>query len=610
MSPESQSSSPEYEFSFVRKSKILIIDDSLLLRKLLIDQLPSDRFEIYEAEDGATGLDIAEQVNPDLILLDYVMPRMDGYEVYQALRDRPRFAHTPVIVISGRHDEVVRQFGNPFGPCDFLPKQASRDQLCDRINAVLPMSVTAAETETAQPSVNVAVQDITAVMAHLGQLEHRLNDSQALMPLLPPLPATPRPTLLSQLPLIALTSIVTAAGMFAFSNLDSLRPESRLSRASKLESGSAMAAKPVYKNVAALGRLEPQGEITRLSAPNSLEGSRVEQLSIREGESVKAGQVVAILDSQTPRLATLKQAQSNVATARAQLAKVLAGAKSGDVNAQKANIIRLNAELNGGVAAQEAEIRRIEADLRNAQIERDRYENLNSKGAVSKSEFDSKQLRFETVQNQLSQARASLDRLISTVAAQKKEAQATLDSIAEVRPVDVQVARSEVESAMRAVEKAKADLDLTYVRAPFDGTVLEVNVRPGEIIGNAGIATLGKTDRMYVVAEVYETDIAAVRPGLNTVVTSNAFPGQLVGTVTEIGQQVKKQGIFDVNPLANTDFKVVEVKIRLDPQSSRKVASFSNLQVQVVIRTKASPSTGTASVESDRWSIYSRSERG
>jgi HlyD family secretion protein len=585
MTPQSQPFSQNDEFSFVRRSKILVIDDSLLLRKLLIDQLPSDRYEIYEAEDGPTGLERASEIKPDLILLDYVMPGMDGYEVYQALRNQPQFANTPVIVMSGRHEEVVEKFGPPFGQFDVLPKQASHDQLCDRINSVLPMTMAPAEAETAQTSVNVAVQDIAAFMARLGQLENRLKDSKAGYPLLPPVPTlTARQTLLGQLPVILLTAIATASGMFAFSSLGSLRPEPRLSNAAKGE--NAMAAKPFYKNIAALGRLEPQGEITRLSAPNSLEGSRVEQLAIKEGDTVKAGQIVAVLDSQTSRLATWKQAQSNVVTARAQLAKVLAGAKSGDVNAQRANIIRLNAELNGGVATQEAEIRRIAADLGNAQIERDRFQNLYSKGAVSKSEFDSKQLRFDTVQNQLSQSQAALGRLISTVEAQKKEAQATLNSIAEVRPVDVEVARSQIESAMRAAEKAKADLDLTYIRAPFDGTVLDVSVRPGELIGTEGIATLGKTDQMYVVAEVYETDIAVIRPGQNAAVTSNAFSGQLAGTVAEIGQQVKKQGIFDVNPLANSDFKVVEVKIRLNAQSSRKVASFSNLQVQVVIQPK------------------------
>jgi HlyD family secretion protein len=590
MPQESQQSPQLNGFTFARKSKILVIDDSLLLRKLLIDQLPSDRFDIYEAEDGATGLAKAAEINPDLILLDYVMPGMDGHEVYQALRNQHQFANTPVIVMSGRHDEVVRKFGNPFGQFDCLPKQASRDQLCDRINAVLPMTVAAIETDTDQPSVNVAVQDIAAVMAHLGQVENRLNEKK--LEYLPLLPAStePRRTLWGQLPAILATAVITTVGIFSFSSLGSslwsFQSKSRDRNPNNIESANA-AAKPRLKNVAALGRLEPQGEITRLSAPNSLEGSRIEKLLIEEGDYVKSGQVVAILDSQESRLATLKQAQSNVLTAQAQLAKVEAGAKSGDVNAQKANIIRLTAELNGGVATQEAEIRRIEADLRNAEIEYARYANLQRDGAISKSELDSKKLRLDVVQNQLNQAQAALSRLVSTVAAQKEEAQATLNSIKEVRPVDVQVARSQVESAMRAAEKAKADLDLTYIRAPMDGMVLDVGVRAGEVVGNNGIASLGRTERMYVVSEVYETDIASIRSGQPAIVTSSAFPGKLTGQVNQIGREVKKQGIFDVNPLANTDFRIVEVKVELDPSSSRKVAGLSNLQVQVVIKTNS-----------------------
>ncbi len=597
MSQEPQQSSQTNGFKFARKSKILVIDDSLLLRKLLIDQLPSDRFDIYEAADGATGLAKASEVNPDLILLDYVMPGMDGHEVYQALRNQPQFANTPVIIMSGRHDEVVQKFGNPFGQFDYLPKQSSHDQLRDRINAVLPMTVAPGETNT-EPSVNVAVQDIAAVMAHLGQVENRLNEKKSEYPLLLPTPAAPHRTLWGQLPVIVSTSVITTVGIFFFSSLGSslwsFRSQPRTSNAANIESANA-AAKPRPKNVAALGRLEPQGEITRLSAPNSLEGSRIEKLLIKEGDQVKLGQVVAILDSQDSRLATWKQAQSNVLTAQAQLAKVEAGAKSGDVNAQKANIIRLNAELNGGVATQEAEIRRIEADLSNAEIEYARYANLQRDGAISKSELDSKKLRLDVVQNQLGQAQAALGRLISTVAAQKEEAQATLNSIKEVRPVDVQVARSQVDSAIQAAEKAKADLDLTYVRAPMDGMVIDVNVRVGEVIGTDGIANLGRTDQMYVVSEVYETDISSIRSGQSAIITSSAFPGKLAGQVSQIGRQVKKQGIFDVNPLANTDFRIVEVKVALDPSSSRKVAGLSNLQVQIVIKTN--PTQDTKSIK-------------
>jgi HlyD family secretion protein len=306
---------------------------------------------------------------------------------------------------------------------------------------------------------------------------------------------------------------------------------------------------------------------------------------VQEGDLVKAGQVIATLDSRASRLATWKQAQSNVSTAKAKLIKVKVGAKSGDINAQKANILRLSAELNGGVATQEAEIARIEADLSNAKSEYQRYQQLFLEGGISRSERDSKHLRLETVHNQLSAAQAALEKMITTVQAQQTEAQSTLKSIAEVRPVDIQVAQSEVEAAILAAEKAKADLDLTEIRTPINGKILEIHVRSGEVIGKEGIASIGRTEQMYISAEVYETDISHVRIGQNVIVTSDAIPYKLKGQVSEVGLQVKKQGIFDVNPLANTDYKVVEVKVRLDPSSSHKVSGLSNLQVQAVIQT-------------------------
>lgn len=578
---ESKQVHPNPTFTSIRKSKILVIDDSLLMRKLLVDQLPSDRFEVYEAEDGETGLAKAKEIDPDLILLDHVMPGMDGHEVFQALREQSQFANTPVIVMSGRYDEVVQKFGSPLGQYDFLPKQASHNQLQDRLNAVLPMTISESHVEAETTSVNVAVQDIAAVMAHLGQLENRLveeideNQTSTYF-------STPHNNLRSQLPLILITAAISAAVAIFFYNFTGTRLEQRTAIA---KNNRALTPQSTLKGIAALGRLEPQGEITKLSAPNSLEGSRIEQLFVKEGDVVKVGQIVATLDSQTSRLAAWRQAQSKILTAKAELVKVKAGAKSGDINAQKANVIRLNAELNGGVATQEAEIARIEADLRNAQSENDRYQKLYAEGGISKSESDSKRLRLETVQKQLSAAQASLGRLVETVKAQQKEAESTLNSVSEVRPVDIQVAESEVQAAILAAEKAKADLDLTYIRSPIDGIILDTHVRAGEVVGNQGITSIGRTDRMYVTAEVYETDIGKVRIGQPVSVSSDALPYKLKGQVSEVGLQVKKQGIFDVNPLSNTDYKVVEVKVRLEPLSSRKVAGFSNLQVQTVIQT-------------------------
>ncbi len=341
---------------------------------------------------------------------------------------------------------------------------------------------------------------------------------------------------------------------------------------------------PPISDVGALGRLEPQGEVINLSAPAYLEGARVAKLLVKKGNRVLAGQVVAILDSHARRLAASEQSQKQVQVAQARLAQVKAGAKAGDITAQNATIARLAAELHGEVAAQKATIARLEAELQNYQTENRRYQQLYQDGAISASDSDSKRLRVETVQQQLNEAKATLNRTVETTQDQLSEAKAKLASIAEVRPTDIQLAQAEVDSAKAAVKQAQADLDLTYIRAPVDGQILEIHTWLGEIIGSEGIAELGQTNQMYVVAEVYETDVEKVRLGQSATITSAAFLGELRGTVSEIDLQVSKQNIFNANPKADTDNKVVEVKIRInDLAESMRVAGLTNLQVQVVI---------------------------
>jgi twitching motility two-component system response regulator PilH len=121
----------------IGKKKVLVIDDSLMVRKLLVAQLSNDRFEVYEGKDGATGLAVASQIKPDVILLDFVMPGMNGYEVYQALREQPQLAKTPVIVFSSSYEEVVKKFGYPFVGFEFLHKQATSEQILEKINGLL-----------------------------------------------------------------------------------------------------------------------------------------------------------------------------------------------------------------------------------------------------------------------------------------------------------------------------------------------------------------------------------------------------------------------------------------------------------------------------------------
>jgi HlyD family secretion protein len=412
----------------------------------------------------------------------------------------------------------------------------------------------------------------------------------------------------------------------------------------------------VENTVSALGRLSPQGEAIKLSAPASLQNARVDQLLVeKEGDAVKAGQVVAILDNRDRLQAATETAKKQVQVAQANLEKVKAGAKTGEIQAQKAEITRLEAQLlrertaqaatvtryeaqllrettaqaatverfhaqwQGDIAAQKATIERMEAELNNAASEFNRNQQLYQAGGISASVLDSKRMILataqakvneakanlkritetgraqlneakanlkqteETVQAQIQEAEANLKRTEETVQAQIGEAKATLDKISEIRPTDVKAAEAEVESAIATLKQAQADLVLAYVKSPITGHVLKIHTRAGEAVSKDGIVELGQTDQMYVVAEVYENDIGQINLGQRATITSGSYDGELHGTVVEKGWKIAKKDVLDTDPAADVDSRVVEVRIRLDPTDSQKVAGLTNLQVDVKI---------------------------
>jgi HlyD family secretion protein len=357
-------------------------------------------------------------------------------------------------------------------------------------------------------------------------------------------------------------------------------------RSSSAPSSNFAKVAPTIRAVSALGHLRPEGEVIYLSAPTALNGlgaSRVALLLVKEGDKVKTGQAIAILDNYKNLKASLQLTQEQVKVAQADLAKVKAGAKTGELEAQKATIARLEVELQGQLSAQDKTIARLEAELNNGKTEYQRYRELFQNGAVTASQLDSKQLTMTTAQEQLNEAKVNRNRIEATFQEQIKAAQATLNQIAEIRPTDVQAAQAEIDRAIANVAKAKADLDLAYIRAPIDGQILKINTRPGEVVGNKGIVALGQTERMNVVAEVYELDVSKVRTGQKATITSNAFSGKLYGTVTQIGLQVNPQDVLSTDPTADVNRRIVEVKIRLNPTDTQRVSAFTNLQVNVRI---------------------------
>jgi HlyD family secretion protein len=143
-------------------------------------------------------------------------------------------------------------------------------------------------------------------------------------------------------------------------------------------------------------------------------------------------------------------------------------------------------------------------------------------------------------------------------------------------------AQLKVDVTRAELQAAQAARDLDTVRTPVSGQVVKIHARSGERVGPLGIAEIAQNDRMYAVAEVYETDIGRVKIGQRAVIRSPALDPELTGSVEQIGLKVEQLEAFDPDPAARTDARVVEVKIKLD--DSRRAAGLTNLHVEVAIQ--------------------------
>ncbi|RED18382.1 response regulator transcription factor [Pontivivens insulae] len=117
--------------------KILIVDDDPRLRELV--SIASDRagFDVSTAGDGATALIQAEQVSPDLIVLDIGLPELDGFEVFRRIRGR---ADVPILFLTARDEEIDRVLGLELGADDYVTKPFSPRELVARIRTILRRS--------------------------------------------------------------------------------------------------------------------------------------------------------------------------------------------------------------------------------------------------------------------------------------------------------------------------------------------------------------------------------------------------------------------------------------------------------------------------------------
>ncbi|MCZ8279857.1 MAG: PleD family two-component system response regulator [Acetobacteraceae bacterium] len=118
-------------------ARVLVVDDSLPNRKLLEARLQEEYFEVLGATSGAEAITLAQRWSPDIILLDVLMPVMDGFEACRRLKAQPATAHIPVVMVTSLNDQTERVRGLDAGADDFLVKPVDQATLFARLRALL-----------------------------------------------------------------------------------------------------------------------------------------------------------------------------------------------------------------------------------------------------------------------------------------------------------------------------------------------------------------------------------------------------------------------------------------------------------------------------------------
>ena len=138
-------------------AKILVVDDEASIVTMLAYNLKKEGYDVVTAEDGEVALEKFESENPDLLLLDIMMPKMDGYEVCRKIREK---SNVPIIMLTARADEVDKVVGLEMGADDYVTKPFGNRELIARVKANLRRSDIAPVTNNDKDGNNQVYGDL------------------------------------------------------------------------------------------------------------------------------------------------------------------------------------------------------------------------------------------------------------------------------------------------------------------------------------------------------------------------------------------------------------------------------------------------------------------
>lgn len=166
-------------------NKILVIDDSRVIRARVRDMLPKGNFEVIEAKDGVEGIDAIREQKPNLIMLDFLLPRMSGYEVYQEIQAKSEFQKIPLVMMSGRREELTEKIQEPFEFFEFIEKPFEKKELIGAIKGAMAKARKArpkvsATTDAAAMTESSSTDAVAKIAALQAQVDALTKDVAAL----------------------------------------------------------------------------------------------------------------------------------------------------------------------------------------------------------------------------------------------------------------------------------------------------------------------------------------------------------------------------------------------------------------------------------------------
>jgi HlyD family secretion protein len=344
------------------------------------------------------------------------------------------------------------------------------------------------------------------------------------------------------------------------------------------------AVKPEPKRqeaVSALGRIEPSSEIINLGA--GISPDRLDSLFVARGDLVKKGDLLGYLGGYSEQIAQRDFYRSQFEEARSRLTAEIELSQA-RIEAAEIHQKQIMEVFPLRIASQDAVIASLQAKLANDQDIFDSQSQLFSRGATSRRLQEDQKATVLQGEANLASANARLAEL-------KRQFEIDqIDAASQIRVARAQLERAKNEFPIASLERQIASADARAHRlaiyAPIDGRILNIRIKPGEDVSGGSILTMGDTRSMRAVAEVYETDIAAVRVGQQATITSYALPRAVSGKVARIGSMVFKNDVLNVDPAARADARVVEVWIDLDDEAL--LQQLTNLTVDVRISTSVS----------------------